>query len=252
MEKLDIFNKLDHQIKEEGLRERFNDPNFLPSRQDVIDTFGTKGGMLWTRFNFNKENPVYELLTREYVDSLTDEFAQLFGDIYIEEQRPVVILEVGAGNGRLAHFLQENLDEKAPGMFKIIATDSGEWSIASDFPVEQIDHTEALQKYKPDIVLQSWMSQDADLSKDFRKCDSVRAYVLIGDTMCTGNPWETWGNSFYEPEKENDPIPYEEDGYERTNIDELRLSQLCRTDFPNQMTNEPYSHSGTVIFSRKK
>ncbi|GIW66933.1 MAG: hypothetical protein KatS3mg095_0831 [Candidatus Parcubacteria bacterium] len=54
------------------------------------------------------------------------------------EKSPVIILEVGAGNGRLSYFLSQKLQERVPGKFKIIAVDSREWSIKPVFEVEKM------------------------------------------------------------------------------------------------------------------
>lgn len=58
-----------------------------------------------------------------------------------------------------------------------------------------MDYKEALKKYKPDIVISSWMPYTEDWTKDFRTFSSVKEYILIGepDNGCCGHPWKMWG-----------------------------------------------------------
>jgi len=148
-----------------------------------------------------------------------------------------VVVEVGAGNGRLSHFLRERLPE-----CNIIATDNGSWEIEPLYPVEQIDVAEALEKYKPEIVISCWMPYTHDWTPMFRASDGLIGYILIGETDggCCGSD-KTWGFCEEKPE-------YEEDGFERIDLIELSRLQICRTDY--FLRDYEMLHSSTVFFKK--
>ncbi|MDI6603285.1 MAG: hypothetical protein QME57_04235 [Patescibacteria group bacterium] len=241
----------ERELTPDELRKKLRDPNFLPSHKEIRKAFAD--WEQWMEFCFDKENPVFEFLNEEYLNALADYFVGKIQEYGASEEKPLVILEIGAGNGRLSHFLQQKLEERAPGQTKVVATDSGEWRLKRDFPVEQLKHDEAMKKYSPDIVIVSWMPYLQDSSKDIRKCPSVKEYILIGETDggCCGDPWETWGQPWLlwdEDDEGGEKIPpYEADGFEREDLDELSDLQICRTDEPGR-----YRHSRTVSFKRKK
>jgi len=240
----------ERELTPEELRERLRDPNFLPTREQITKAF--TNWEQWIKFCFDEEKPVYEFLNEEYLNALADYFVGKIQEYGASEERPLVILEIGAGNGRLSHFLQQKLEEKAPGQTKVVATDSGAWTLKSDFPVEQLDHKKAIKKYRPDIVICSWMPYQKDWTKDIRMCDRVKEYILIGETDggCCGDEWETWGQSWSRDEDDEGGKkipPYEVDGFGREDLDELSGLQVCRTDNPGS-----YYHSRTVSFKRKK
>jgi len=232
------------ELTSEELREKLRDPNFLPTREQTINAFTNHEE--WEEFCFDEEEPVYDLYNKEYLNAFTDYFVDRIGEYGASKEKPLVILEIGAGNGRLSHFLEEELNQKVSGQVKVIATDSGEDAIKADFSVEQLKHDEAMEKYKPDIVIFSWMPYGEDSSKDIRKVDSVQEYILIGEAEngCCGDDWETWGNQIFDEEIP----PYEVDGFQKEKLDDLSELQICRTDrMPGRINN-----SATVSFKRKK
>ncbi len=242
--------QLERELTPDGLRERLRDPNFLPTHKQITKAFTNR--KQWNQFCFNEENPVFEFFNEEYLNAFADYFIGKIQEYGINEERPLVILEIGAGNGRLSHFLRQKLEERAPGQTKVVATDSGAWTLKSDFSVEQLKHDEAMEKYSPDIVVFSWMPYREDSSKDIRKFDSVQEYILIGETDggCCGDHWETWGQFWSLNDDEIDGekiVPYEADGFEREDLDDLSYLQICRTDNLGD-----YFHSSTVSFKRKK
>lgn len=235
------------ELTPDELQKKLRDPNFLPTHEQITKAF--THWRQWHQFCFDKERPVFEFFNEEHLTALADYFVGKIKEHGASEERPLVILEIGAGNGRLAHFLQQKLEERAPRQTKVIATDSGAWlSVQRDFPVEQLQHDEAMEKYRPDIVICSWIPYKKDFSKDIRKFDSTKEYVLIGEVdgdLC-GHDWETWGGSWCSEGRGKIP-PYEADGFEREDLDYLSKLQICRTDDPGS-----YWRSKTVSFKRKK
>lgn len=190
-----VFYKMPQQLKRkltpEELRERLRDPNFLPSRKQIMRAF--QDYTQWRDFCFNKEDPVFEFFNEDYLNAFVDYLINRVQDLGKNEKNPLTILELGAGNGKFSHFLKEKIETRAPGQTKIIPTDSGKWNFKKSFPVKKLNHLEALKRYRPDLVIFSWMPYKKDVSKDIRKFDSVKEYILIGEINggCCGDEWET-------------------------------------------------------------
>lgn len=146
------------------------------------------------------------------------------------------------------------MNELIPNKVKVIPTDSGASNIAPDFPVEVIPHHEALDKYKPRVVIFSWMPAGEDFTADFRSVPSVDEYILIGepDGGVSGDEWETWGipDVWDEEDEEyykNKPAPYEADGFEIEHLDDLSALQLSSLN-----VREGSTRTQTVSFRRRK
>ena len=244
----------ERELTPDELREKLRDPYFLPTHDDIARAFKKEGHFSesWCDFCFDKENPVFEFLNEEFITAFSQYLSERVEGLGASEDSPITILEVGAGNGRLSHFLQQKLEAKLPGKVKVIATDSREWSLKTAFPVETIGHNEALEKHKPKMVVFSWMPYQEDVTDDFRAADSVEEYILIGETDggCCGDKWRTWGQpwSFDEEDGGEEKVaPYTADGFKRENIKDVSDHQICRTDEPGD-----YRYSSTTSFRRER
>ena len=207
---------------------------------------------------FCEEEGVYDLYTQEYVDGLAQ---------HLKGRR--LVLEVGAGSGRLSYLLRRRLGDKT----EVIATDSGSWSRMKGhrpkYPVAKCDYKTALSLYDPDVVITAWMPMNQDWTPTFREKSSVQEYILIGNPESCGKSWESWGlkrtNAFdpsissltrmpsvdkwpldlfewmsgstgqLEPEeieiaKYNLPAPFEKDGFTKVELSTLSRLQLSRYD----------------------
>jgi hypothetical protein len=213
---------------------------------------------------------IYEFLTSELISGLARHILSFTA--MSTRTIPLIVLEVGAGNGRLSHFLSTALTEgrsvkdiRATGSpsfrhddpesenIVIICTDSGDRGLDVEcgmrFPVEKIRHEDALSKYKPDIVIVSWMELGCDWTESFRRCPSVKEYILIGeaDSGVCGRLHETWGLSLKSTTfrtKRSRHMPHIQDGFERF---ALPLQQVGKTDDPWSRA----SRSSTVVFRRR-
>ncbi len=230
----------------EELREMLKDLQFLPSRRDILRAFGEDTDA-WNRFCVNRDKNgqrlFFELLNTEFIDGLSG-YLQTIGERFGVTDRPLTVLEVGAGNGRLAHFLKERLDKNK---VSYIATDPGFWGYDNIFPsdsVEKLDYEHALKAYKPDVVIASWMVYRADWTQDFRDTDSVQEYLLIGEPRVTGDDWLTWGGVYFG--EEGKKPQYESDGFEKVLLKELSKSQICANDSLPRLN----IHSSTYSFRR--
>jgi hypothetical protein len=242
-----ISEKLRDKTREE-LIDKMRDPSYLPSNREISIAFESEPDE-WTKFCLEKDSPIYECLNKEFIDSLSEYLSQRVGGLKVSNDQPITILEVGAGSGRLTHFLQQKLEQAIPGKVRIVATDSGEGKLKVSFPVERLDNKMAIKKYKPQIVICSWMPFEKDFSADFRAAASVKEYLLIGETAgCCGDLWLTWGCK--DGEEDGEIPPYKADGFEYVKIPEIEKNQISRIDEPELIGYCP--KSGTVSFRRKE
>lgn len=258
---------------------RFSDPEFLPTRQQIGGAFVDPHNpeyfnKVWSNLCLRDgQDPVpgFEFLTVEYINELTGYLVYKGQRISAEQRRPANVLEICAGNGRLTHFLQARSNVTTPGTINVTATDNGIRSITPTFPVINNDYKEALQRYKPDIVLCSWMPMKEDFSRDIRACNSVREYILIGERDLCGDPWLTWGEVpeqyyYYNESEARDTSglesweiamidyirnrhvpPFTRDGFVETRLERVEANQLCAFDRPGAP-----SYSSTISFCRQK
>lgn len=84
-------------------------------------------------------------------------------------------LEIGAGDGTLTRFLQEQ------GV-QISATDNHAWSQAVSYPdwVIKLDARAALAAYAPEVVICSWPPSENDFEREVFATPSVQLYIVIG------------------------------------------------------------------------
>lgn len=236
----------------EAIRQKLRDPAYLPTHKDLRVAFPDKAS--WAEYvSGPADNRIYEVLNTEFIDKLSAYLAHRLNELSRSIQGPI-ILELGAGNGRLSHFLQMQLQAKFGGNFKIIATDTGAWGkIQPSFPVEKVPSNEdALMRHRPQIVICSWMPAREDWTKDIRQMPSVEEYVLIGeiDGGDCGDPWKTWGACPTERDKithANQQAPYEADGFTRQKLKKPSNLQIAGAD---ESVTETI-HSATVSFRRK-
>lgn len=211
----------------------------LPSNDEIQQ--------LWTALYYPSKlrNYIYdELLSKEYIVGLGAYLAQRVEELGGTNERPLMILETGAGDGRLTHFLRVSLESLSPGKSHLVATDKGQMKIPIHHPVEVLDYREALQKYHPTIVITSWMPPRQDWTPAYRKTASVQEYLLIGEpdgNVC--GSFATWGEK---PDYRPVCRPaYQRDGFEMFFLEQVTANQFMRQDNPNQ-----YCCSATIAFRR--
>ncbi len=203
--------------KRAKLLEKLEDTSYLPTRGEIIEAFGAHANEL---LSFCHKQYIFEFFTVEYVQALAEYINTRKATI--KPKGKMTILEIGAGNGKLAHYLNKYL-EAIKCDAKVIATDSGEWNLDENiFPVEKLTHKEAIRKYRPDLIICSWMPRGIDLTPDFPS-----EYILIGipDYCATKEVWDRG-----------------------VILENLRKLQICRTD----MIGLPVpSNSVTMSFEKE-
>lgn len=261
------------ELARDEIREKLREKNFLPTREQVKKAFSEDFELLMfckgidvsggkDTYEADVEySPIFEIWNKEYIEGLSNYMSKRLDALGATPENPVRIVEVGAGDGKLSAFLKEHMDDVADRV-DIIATDSGEWDgIDQMQDVESYSAQEAVAEFKPDIVISSWMPFTTDFTKEFREQESVKEYILIGDSECTGAKWETWGWGCGLPKKtkeqfeergvskEDIPPPYKQDGFFKNTLEDLSEQQTCRTDYPSW---DQWNHSRTVSFKRER
>ncbi len=215
--------------------------------------------------------PQYEVFNADHIKAL----AKYFTGRMVELGLPALsVVEVGAGDGRFSHFLRVALaksDVEGADRVTVTATDDNSRQLEQFYAVETCDAVEVMDRFKPDIVLVSWMELGQDWTSSFRACKSVQEYVLVGevDNGACGHPWKTWGHSFVraassgtatDPAKplatgeisepfercEKRTAPYAADGFQRVELEELSALQLNHFDEPWQMHAPRFGPDGQL------
>jgi len=144
----------------ENLRKKLRGRKYLPSQAEVSKIPYKQ------RESYQEEFFDYEIWNREYIKILAKHLGK------------GLILEVGAGTGRLSYFLQKELPKS-----KIIATDISLKNRVAGIPLLKMSMKQALQKFQPDILLCSW--PDEFFWKEIKYNIRAKKIILIGDTEDT-------------------------------------------------------------------
>ncbi len=156
-------------------------------------------------FGWSHAHHIFQLLNVEFIRELAK---------YIKEIDPKIILEVGAGNGLLGKYLTKELGKE------IIMTDDYSWWGRDGIKLQNKDvikmnYEVAINRYKPDFIIASWIPYKRWWTNDFRKCESVMGYILIGEGPggCTGSDmdWKT--------------------NWKMRELEEVENFSICRTDY---------------------
>jgi hypothetical protein len=171
-------------------------------------------------FSLLREENIFQFWNTEYIACLASELQSLVGK--------GLVLEVCAGDGCLTHWLKEH------GV-NAVATDDYSWEkIKQVFPVEKLDALTAIDRYKPKLVIASWIDYDKSLDlKIIQK--GVPYFVVIGEGQsgCTGSE-EFW-------EK------YEYLGYtEMRGMGKCDKWNISRTDY-SMLDNDLHHHCWTTF-----
>ena len=171
------------------------------------------------------------------------------------------VLEVGAGNGELGHYLRRALHARGgTGNVSLVVCDSSSdpasRRVGRFGNVEPLDYREALELYKPHLVLASWMPMGVDWSQAFRRCPTVGEYVLLGefyDGAC-GHNWKTWGNpafcnAFCDGDGDAPSLPpHATDGWSTEELPDVSRWMLSR--FASDEEGD-VCHSAAIAFRRE-
>jgi hypothetical protein len=175
-------------------------------------------------FDFVERYGIYQFWNKEYIECLAGEIKRRVGSD--------LVLEVAAGDGMLSYWLRQY------GV-NVKATDSGKWydKIKRRGEVEIIDAVSAVRKYKPRMVVASWLPWDEPIDVQIFN-EKVPFIVLIGEEHGACGSQLFWNESYWE--KAGYQVEYTE--CDRWN--------LCRTDYIREGTVG--YHSTTAIYVLRK
>lgn len=221
---IDYYEMLENlRWTEDDIQRAIKTPEKYPKEHVTM----TMHGRAWEFDESTKDiRPSKQQIFQFWNKQFNDELAKV-----IKGMNPQLILEVGAGDGILSKILSDR-------GFNIVAVDDYSWTFNKRyFKVKKMDYKKALEEYKPDVVLSSWMPLHEDWTPFFRKTKSVKHYILIGEVEgCVGGDWKdrkTW------------PIHFAK---------EASKYALCRTDMlwwqKDKLSDFMMEHSEVNYFSR--
>ncbi|KAH3764439.1 hypothetical protein Pelo_3704 [Pelomyxa schiedti] len=188
-----------------------------------------RNDMVW-KICSRRCHPIYEVLCTEVIDSF---YAYLKDRVELYKissgDKILRIVELGAGDGRFAHFISSKFSPSDQVCFQ--TCDTGADGIPPVFPIEKIHYREALKAIQPHIVIVVWMPIGEDWSSAIRSTDSVMEYILVGPKRTTGHAFETWSQ-----------VPL---GWSMQVLPAISKFQICRCD-----TADLVGHSHTTSFRR--
>lgn len=191
--------------------------------------------------DFIYHNPLwtpFQVINEEFISSLSEKISSVINDL---PEANISILEIGAWNGRLSYFLKKNLviENTKKNIFQI-AIDDFSWIKREDpyiwmrrikwIKVKESNVKEAIKKYKPNIVISSWMPHHEDWTKVLRGKKSVKAFILIW------NPEQCWT---------------EESWKECNNFEWKKVEVDWNICWEDSITYNRNTRSKVVIFKRK-
>ena len=173
-----------------------------------------------------------EILTTESCESLASYLARRHKQLGGTGS----LLEVGAGNGRLAHHLNATGFLPTP----LVATDIRPVPTPSApggaFPCAPLDHSAALAQHAPvALVLCAWMPPGEDWTPSFRAA-KVPEYVLLGD--CNARPDASYNR--------------EHPGYERVLLEDVSRHMLHFSDAQPELTAKRGGGIACAVAYRRK
>lgn len=176
-------------------------------------------------FGWTSAHHVFQLLNIEFIRELAKE---------IKDMNPKTILEVGAGEGLLGKCLSKELEKE------IVLTDDYSWWEKEDLKIEnkdviRMDYNVAIEVYNPDLIITSWIPYKRWWTKEFRDCESVKGYILIGEGPggCTGSDMD-WKTSWI-----------------KHDLDNVGKYAICRTDHGFNGTGFSRTrHTNVSLFER--
>ena len=188
----------------------------LPSYRWVVENIFNTGDVGAGIFSACKELCIFQFFSREFIDFLTETIKNIQAN---------KIVEIGAGDGLLSHFLREKGIDIHP------TDDHSRDDIEHPERVEKLSHKEALKKYNPDLVIINWEEYTFDYAVDVLKYPSVKYVIWIGEYNggCTGSE-KLWN---YKNKDTDNPYC------------------LARTD-SMMFGNSVHKHTGVWIFYPKK
>ena len=226
----------------ENLRQEIADPLTILSRSKIVKTLERyhapdhrrKGYKQLFKGDIERRDiPAerYEIVTEELITGLVTHLVAAKKELGVTD-RPLKILELGAGDGQLAFHISDQLARNNPGQFTVKAVDDNSYNISSLPIVKTQEAGKALANEEPDLVIMSWPTDD--WTPNIRRMESVREYILIGDPAycgtAPGQAYGAYGRSLVygrEPDPNLlDDAPWAKDGFTHQLLEDIEQIQL--------------------------
>ena len=191
----------------QALNPWLGDKLHLPSVEEISAAFpslsdNSETDLEWKKFLSERG---YQVWTKELINSLADRLKRVIDGIpkntqVTDKAEPVLVLEVGAGNGLLTYFLKKKFEE-AGWTADFIASDDNSWSLGHEslpeVSITRISCKAAMKRYqgRATIVICSWMPPlgfNEEWSALFRQQPNIYSYLLIGDEGGSGAGFRSW------------------------------------------------------------
>ena len=137
-------------------------------------------------------HPLREIWTEEYIDALS---------AYIRSRKLSPIMEICAGDGRLGWYL----NQQETGL-DVLVTDDDSWRIQHIYPVIVRDAAEAIEAWRPEMVIASWAEPGLVYDESFSK---IKEVIEIGQPAGIAPP-----------------------GWEAVALEDITSEQLCAAQMP--------------------
>lgn len=179
--------------------------SYLPSLRDIVDACNSWLCRIFSfAYDFSQWKLEHEIITKELVEWLTIHLGKY------SNNKKVVILEVCAGNGKLAYHMQQSLKEQYWDIFTYHAVDNWDQNRENTLSiVENIDNKEWIATYAPDIIISSRLPFHPYniLPKWFQK----RLYELTSRGILTEQEQEEYDamRALYLPASRGNDITYD-------------------------------------------
>lgn len=131
--------------------QKLEDPLYLPSRDEISLECIKWLSRILQRYDRKSWKIWYEIITKDLIEWLSKHLGA-----HATWETAIKIVEVWAGNGKLARFLNASLQKSYPHVFDYHAVDNQDedWSNISPI-VENMAMQEAVDTYKPQIIIAS-------------------------------------------------------------------------------------------------
>lgn len=139
------------------LRRKLRNRKYLPSFNEASKISYKQ------RESYQEEFFDYEIWNREYIKAIAKQIGS-----------NMLVVEVGAGTGRLSYFLQKELPKS-----KLLAIDISLKNRVPGIPLAKMSMKQALQKFQPNVIICSW--PDDFFWNEIKYNTSAKKIILIGD-----------------------------------------------------------------------
>jgi hypothetical protein len=170
---------------------------------------------------------IYQLPSKEFISELSKKIRHIEAG---------TILEIGAGRGIISKHVGKMLNRN------IILTDSYDWWKYGDREkiiyqdILERAYIDAIEEFKPDLIIASWIPYNVCWTKDFRKYPFVKGYIIIGERRggATGSE-EDWGVD-----------------WNMQHLEDVNKYGICRTDHGFCMKDHMFciKHTSVAYFER--